>query len=105
MMSDSLIEIFKNGDLDFIDFVDRLLDDGYVLDSYLCISRVIYNSFKDKEFQMFLRGIYPQKIGMIRLQSIGTSYGNYAFYNSLIVSPEEVLEILKVEDIETLNGF
>jgi hypothetical protein len=22
---------------------------------------VIYNSFKDKEFQMFLRGIYPQK--------------------------------------------
>ena len=66
---------------------------------------MVYNSFKDKEFQRFLREIYPQKIGMIRLQAIGTSYGNYAFYNSLIVSPEEVLEILKVEDIETLNGF
>ena len=49
-MSDSIIEIFKNGDLDFIDFVDRLLDDGYVLDSYLSISSVVYNCFKDREF-------------------------------------------------------
>ena len=61
-MSDSIIEIFKNGDLDFIDFVDRLLDDGYVLDSYLCISRVIYNSFKDKEFDLSLLSAYNKTL-------------------------------------------
>ncbi len=52
---------------------------------------------------------YPQKINSIELRTIGTSAGGipgnntYAFYNTNIISHEEILEILTKFNQQSLD--
>ena len=105
----TLIYHSRNGSLDFEEFFKELSSKGYILENELSFLRPTYNAASNEDFKKLFEFYYPEKINSIELQTIGTCAGGtnghitYAFYNTNIISHDEITEILTEFNQQSLN--